>query len=97
MTDKREGPFTLNMSFSEALARFARTKPEEISLSAREIKALAPKMASKKIGPKGTQGSLIPLVEKDIGGIGMGVLSDGTPYLNQRWLAGHQGDCAPAD
>lgn len=33
------------------------------------------------------QTSLFPLMEKDVGGIGMGVLSDGTPYLNQRGLA----------
>ena len=87
MTEKREPPFRLDMSFSEALARFATTRPEEISLNANRIKELAPKMASKEIGPKGTQASLMPVVEKDIGGIGMGVLSDGTPYLNQRGLA----------
>jgi hypothetical protein len=87
MTEKREKPFSLDMPFSEALARFAKTKPEEISLSANKIKALAPKMASKEIGPKSTQGTLIPVMEKDVGGIGMGVLSDGTPYLNQRGLA----------
>ncbi len=75
------------MRFSEALARFAQTRPEEISLNASKIKALAPKMASKEISPKSAQGSLIPLIERDIGGVGMGVLSDGTPYLNQRGLA----------
>jgi len=87
MTDKREGPFRLDMSFSEALARFAQAKPEEISLNANKIKVLPPKMTPKEIGPGGAQGNLMPVVEKDIGGIGMGVLSDGTPYLNQRGLA----------
>ena len=33
------------------------------------------------------QGDLFSEVETDVGGIGMGVLSDGTPYLNQRGLA----------
>ena len=87
MTNKREKPFKLDMPFSEALARFAKAKPEEISLNARKIRTLAPKMASKEIGPNQGQSSLIPVVERDIGGIGMGVLSDGTPYLNQRGLA----------
>jgi hypothetical protein len=39
----------------------------------------------KEITP--SQGELFSEVEKDVGGIGMGVLSDGTPYLNQRGLA----------
>jgi len=85
--DELQPLFRLDMPFSEALARFAQTKPEEISLNANKIKELAPKMPSKEIGPKATQGSLIPVAEKDVGGIGMGVLSDGTPYLNQRGLA----------
>lgn len=42
-------------------------------------------MASKEIIPR--QGELALEVEKEVGGIGMGVLSDGTPYLNQRGLA----------
>ncbi len=86
MVEKREPPFKLDMPFSEALARFAQTKPEEINISANKIMALAPKMASKEISRKGPKGGLIPLIEKDVGGIGMGVLSDGTPYLNQRGL-----------
>ncbi|QDI81665.1 hypothetical protein E8E01_15035 [Methylorubrum populi] len=49
------------------------------------ISKLAPKSTSKEITP--AQGSLSLEVEKDVGGIGMGVLSDGTPYLNQRGLA----------
>ena len=42
-------------------------------------------MASKEITPQ--QGELALEAEKGVGGIGMGVLSDGTPYLNQRGLA----------
>jgi hypothetical protein len=43
-------------------------------------------LPSKEITPS-TQGELFSTVERDVGGIGMGVLSDGTPYLNQRGLA----------
>jgi hypothetical protein len=42
-------------------------------------------MASK--GITSSQGDLFPVAEKDVDGIGMGVLSDGRPYLNQRGLA----------
>src|SRR5467141_3467939 len=61
--------------------------PEEISLSANKINVLAPKTLSKEIIP--SQGVLHLGIElnKDVNGIGMGVLSDGTPYLNQRGLA----------
>jgi len=62
-------------------------KPEEISLNANKISVLARKSPSKEISP--VQGTLNLEIEKDadFGGIGMGVLSDGTPYLNQRGLA----------
>ncbi|MDX8453230.1 hypothetical protein RFM98_10715 [Mesorhizobium sp. VK9D] len=44
---------------------------------------------SSQIGPKGNQPNLPLVVEKEreIDGVVMGVLSDGTPYLNQRGLA----------
>jgi hypothetical protein len=58
---------------------------EEIGKSRNKISILAPRFASKEIDPK--QQLLDLEIEKDIGGIGMGVLSDGTPYLNQRGLA----------
>lgn len=62
-------------------------RPEEIRLNANKINILAQKQASKEITPE--QGVLNLEIEKDVdfGGIGMGVLSDGTPYLNQRGLA----------
>lgn len=44
-------------------------------------------MASKEITSTPAQGELFSEVELDVGGVGMGVLSDGTPYLNQRGLA----------
>lgn len=61
--------------------------PKEISTNARKINILAPKSGSKEISK--SQGVLDLSIEKDteIGEIGMGVLSDGTPYLNQRGLA----------
>jgi hypothetical protein len=87
MNDKRKPPFGLDMSFEEAVGRYAQTKPEEITPAANKISVLAPKTASKEITP--AQGSLGLDIdtERDVAGIGMGVLNDGTPYLNQRGLA----------
>ncbi len=53
----------------------------------KKINILAPKSGSKEIGS--AQGKFDLGIEKDteVAGIGMGVLSDGTPYLNQRGLA----------
>lgn len=59
--------------------------PKEIIPFPNRISILAPKSGSKEINP--AQGVLDLEVERDVGGIGMGVLSDGTPYLNQRGLA----------
>src|SRR5947209_1587218 len=60
---------------------------EEIGKKAKTIKVLARNLGSKEITP--SQGSFNLEIERevDINGIGMGVLSDGTPYLNQRGLA----------
>lgn len=60
---------------------------EEISLNAKKISVLARKTTSKEAPP--SQGSLGLEIQKEsaYGEIGMGVLSDGTPYLNQRGLA----------
>lgn len=52
-----------------------------------EIKRLAPKSTSKEIGSKQGLLALDIAKEREIEGVGMGVLSDGTPYLNQRGLA----------
>lgn len=59
--------------------------PKEIGKKSNKINILAQNSAAKEISAR--QGSLDLQVERDIGGIGMGVLSDGTPYLNQRGLA----------
>jgi hypothetical protein len=58
---------------------------KEIGMKPPTIKALPVKSDGKEIG----QGVLDLGIEKDteINGIGMGVLSNGTPYLNQRGLA----------
>ena len=58
---------------------------EEITSSANSIKILAQRN-SQEGGSQGTFDLGIEM-DKDVGGIGMGVLSDGTPYLNQRGLA----------
>src|SRR5262245_5064098 len=64
-----------------------RATPEEIGHMAIEIKHLPKKTGPKEIDP--AQGSLDLRVDRqtEIQGIGMGVLSDGTPFLTQRGLA----------
>lgn len=83
--DKRNPAFGRDIAFDEASARLNQTDPKEITQNASSISILAPKPTSKEITP--AQGVLNLEVERDIDGIGMGVLSDGTPYLNQRGLA----------
>ena len=83
--DRRNSTFGRDIGFDEAISRLAQTRPEEITQNPSRINVLAQKTSSKEITR--AQGSLDLEVEKDIGGIGMGVLSDGTPYLNQRGLA----------
>ena len=67
--------------------RTAILTPKEITVNANKINVLAP--VSRQKGIAKNQGVLDLAIEKDaeIRGIGMGVLSDGTPYLNQRGLA----------
>jgi hypothetical protein len=84
MSGDKKGPIFGDMTFGEAVERIARTKPEEITPTGNKISVLAPKTGSKEITPQ------LPLgidTERDFGGVGMGVLNDGTPYLNQRGLA----------
>lgn len=53
-----------------------------------EIKHLAPRNPQKSVGGNQPELPLEIVKERDFeGGLGMGVLSDGTPYLNQRGLA----------
>ncbi len=60
--------------------------PKEITPNANKIKVLAQKTGGKEITP--IQGTLDLHIEKEgtVGVIGMGVLGDGTAYLNQRGL-----------
>lgn len=60
---------------------------KEITSNANKINSLAKNQSAKEISKVQGILDLDINVEKDIGGIGMGVLSDGTPYLNQRGLA----------
>lgn len=53
----------------------------------KKINILAPKSASKEITQAQASFELDIQKTVDVDGIGMGVLSDGTPYLNQRGLA----------
>lgn len=53
----------------------------------KKINILAPKSSSKEITNKQSGFDFGIEKETEISGIGMGVLSDGTPYLNQRGLA----------
>jgi len=89
MTEDRkyEKPLSLSLPFDEALARMAQTYPEEINPPTLNIKKLPAKTTSKEINPK--QGSLDLHVDRqmEVQGVGMGVLSDGTAFLNQRGLA----------
>ena len=61
--------------------------PKELSTNSLRINVLAGRSSQKEIGH--SQACLPLGIEKtgDFGEIGMGVLSDGTPYLNQRGLA----------
>lgn len=87
MPDDKKTIQPINAPFDDVAKAMLRTqtKPEEITSNTNRISVLAPKSTSKEITR--VQGSLDLEVERDIDGIGMGVLSDGTPYLNQRGLA----------
>lgn len=60
---------------------------EEITSKPNTISVLAPNRASKEITRRQPDLPLDIELTTEQGGIGMGVLSDGTPYLNQRGLA----------
>lgn len=68
----------------EAARKLSPSAPQQVELSARQIQTLAPSNPSRNV-PQSKQ--LFPQLEAEIEGIGMGVLSDGTPYLTQRGLA----------
>lgn len=67
--------------------KMAGKPPKEITSSANKINVVATNSSQKEIASKQGVLDLQIEMEEDFGGIGMGVLSDGTPYLNQRGLA----------
>lgn len=78
----------IDATFDDVVGAVApRAKRKEITPMTRKINVLAQSGANKEI--TSDQGNLDLGIERerDIEGIGMGVLSDGTPYLNQRGLA----------
>ncbi len=89
MADKKDKTIKpIGASFDDVVNAIAPiAKQKEITDLPIKINSLAPKSGSKEITDK--QGSLDLGIEaeRDVEGIGMGVLSDGTPYLNQRGLA----------
>jgi len=60
---------------------------KEITMNPKDIKFLPAKTAGKEIDPKQRTLDLRVDRQKEIHGIGMGVLNDGTPFLTQRGLA----------
>lgn len=72
---------------SAEISRSPLEASQELIKMALEIKRLAPNSASKKLSARQAELPLEIAKEREIEGIGMGVLSDGTPYLNQRGLA----------
>ena len=82
MPDDKKTIQPINAPFDDVAKAMLRTqtKPEEITSNTNRISVLAPKSTSKEITR--VQGSLDLEVERDIDGIGMGVLSDGTPLID---------------
>ena len=87
MAQRLPRPITGNAAVMSFSSNSPGKGTEEISLSSNKISVLAGKSTAKEISP--AQGAFDLDIEKEgeFGDIGMGVLSDGTPYLNQRGLA----------
>ncbi len=88
MADKKDKIDPIDATFDEVAGAITpRVYGKEITKMNRKINKLAPILGRKEItSDQGTLDLGIDM-ERDIEGIGMGVLSDGTPYLNQRGLA----------
>ena len=85
--EKRKLPIRSASDFDVTAKKFAPNGLKEITSDAKNIKSLAPISRSKEIGSEQFDMDLGIDMETEVQGIGMGVLSDGTPYLNQRGLA----------
>ena len=88
MADKKDKIDPIDATFDEVVGAISpRVYGKEITSMDRKINKLAPVRRRKKITSDQGTFDLGIDIERDIEGIGMGVLSDGTPYLNQRGLA----------
>lgn len=88
MADKKDVILPILGTFDEVVSSVApRVDKKEISDLSIKINSLAPKHGKKEITENQGSFDLGIEAERDVEGIGMGVLSDGTPYLNQRGLA----------
>lgn len=88
MADKKTPIDPINATFDQVVGAVApRAKRKEITKLPKHIKTLAPIGGREEITKNQGSFDLGIERERDIEGIGMGVLSDGTPYLNQRGLA----------
>ena len=88
MADNKKIIDPIDANFDEvAKALIQGSERKEITPKAAEIQVLAPKSGGIEITSAEPELDLGIEAERDVGGIGMGVLKDGTPYLNQRGLA----------
>ena len=88
MAEKKDKIDPIDATFDEVVGAISpRVYGKEITSMDRKINKLAPVRRRKKITSDQGTFDLGIDIERDIEGIGMGVLSDGTPYLNQRGLA----------
>ena len=76
-----EGKMINAMSFHEALKRVSQTDPKELGIKLNKIKTLPAKTPKKELTPNQGELDLKVQRQRDVGGVGMGVLSDGTPFL----------------
>lgn len=90
MSKKKQDRSTIapiDANFDDVVSAVAPKKnPKEIGKNMKKINILAQNSGGKEITNQ-PELDLGIQAERDIEGIGMGVLSDGTPYLNQRGLA----------
>jgi hypothetical protein len=87
MSDDKNTTFGRDIGFDEALSRLAQTKPEELGGKALTINKLPSGNVRKELDPSQPELDLKVAHQREIDGVGMGVLSDGTPFLTGRGLA----------
>jgi hypothetical protein len=87
MTDEKNSTFGRDSGFEEAIVRLAQAKPEELGNKSLTINTLPARNARKELDPSQPELDLKVAYQREIDGVGMGVLSDGTPFLTGRGLA----------